>query len=155
MVHVLAFPDLKHVLPHWDVTSLNTHFLSSCFWFPLWIDWPAKNAAQRCELAEPNHCKLFQPTATQESNALPKLRNSTSSYRHLSFKHTRENETGIIKYSLLYLDVWVMKGILLNYFQEPLCNCANTCLPRWCLEDGHRCWKALCARLHAGNKRKR
>lgn len=50
MVRVLAFPDLEHVLPHWDVTSLNTHFLSPCFWFPLWIDWPANNAAQRCAL---------------------------------------------------------------------------------------------------------
>lgn len=30
-VPVLAFPDLKHVLPQWDVTSLNTHFLSPCF----------------------------------------------------------------------------------------------------------------------------
>lgn len=51
MVRVLALPDLQRVLPLWDVTSLNTHFLSLCFWFPLWIDWPANNAAPWCALA--------------------------------------------------------------------------------------------------------
>lgn len=69
MVCVLAFPDLEHVLSHWDVTSLNTHFLSPCFWFPLWIDWPANNAARRCVLAGPNHCKLShcQPTSPRRA----------------------------------------------------------------------------------------
>lgn len=69
MVRVLAFPDLEHVLPRWDVTSLNTHFLSPCFWFPLWIDWPANNAAQRYAPAGPNHCKLSHCQSTAPRRA--------------------------------------------------------------------------------------
>lgn len=68
-VRVLAFPDLKHVLPHWDVTSLNTHFLSPCFWFPLWIGWPANNAARKCALTGPNHCKLSHCQTTAPRRA--------------------------------------------------------------------------------------
>lgn len=46
LVRVLAFPDLVHVLPHWDATSLNTHFLSPCFFdFHCGLLWPANNAA--------------------------------------------------------------------------------------------------------------
>ena len=81
MVRVLAFPDLEHVLPHWDVTSLNTHFLSPCFWFPLWIGWPANNAARKCARSPAlitASCPAANPQPPGE-HVHPKLRNRASS----------------------------------------------------------------------------
>lgn len=96
MVRVLAFPDLEHVLPHWDVTSLNTHFLSPCFWFPLWIGWPANNAARQC-VRSPALITASCPTANPQppgEHVHPKLRTRASSYRHLSFKHAHTGGVG-------------------------------------------------------------
>lgn len=94
MVSVLAFPYLEHVLSHWDVTSLNTYFLSPCFWFPLWIEWPANNAAQWCVCSLAlitASCPAANPQASGV-HAHPKLRNMASGYRHLhSNMHSEDN----------------------------------------------------------------